>query len=127
MRQLLALVILGITVYGIVDCAQSDARTRRNIPLWVWVALMIVLPGLGAVIWLILSRLVAPPPAAPRHRPLAPDDDPDFLRELERRSRQTPSPPEEDAPVEDEPTDGGPTPPDTDTDTGSDRPAGERG
>jgi len=124
MRQLLALAILGITVYGIVDCAQSDARTRRNIPLWVWVALMIVLPGLGAVIWLILSRLVAPPPVAPRHRPLAPDDDPDFLRELERRSRQTQSPPIEDEPTGDEPTDDdGPTPPDT----GSGRPAGERG
>lgn len=87
MRQLLALVILAVTVYGIVDCAQSDDRTRRNIPLWVWVALMILLPGVGAIIWLVISRLTTPGPEVRRDRPLAPDDDPEFLRELERRNR----------------------------------------
>lgn len=89
MRQLLALVILAVTVYGIVDCAQSDARTRRNIPLWVWVTIMVLLPGVGAIVWLVVSRLMAPPPSVGRTRPVAPDDDPEFLRELERRTRKS--------------------------------------
>lgn len=103
MRQLLALLILAVTVYAIVDCAQADARTRRNVPLWVWVALILLLPGIGAIIWLVLSRLVAPPPPVTRDRPLAPDDDPEFLRELERRSRQARNGPAESAPIEDAP------------------------
>lgn len=103
MRQLLALLILAVMVYAIVDCAQADARTRRNVPLWVWVALILLLPGVGALIWLVVSRMAAPPPVVRHTRPLAPDDDPAFLRELERRSRQAKSGPVEDAPVEDEP------------------------
>jgi len=108
MRQLFALLILAVMIYAIVDCAQADARTRRNVPLWVWVALILLLPGFGAAIWLVLSRLVTPPPVARRTRPLAPDDDPEFLRELERRSRQGKTAPDqtpavEDAPVQDEP------------------------
>lgn len=88
MRQLLALLILAAMVYGIVDCAQSDERTRRNIPLWVWVALMILLPVIGTVIWLVVSRLGTPGPEVRQSRPVAPDDDPEFLRELERRTRR---------------------------------------
>lgn len=88
MRVLLTLLVLAVTVYGIVDCSQADARTRRNVPLWVWVLLMVALPGVGAVIWLVLSRLTTPGPEVPRSRPVAPDDDPEFLRELERRNRE---------------------------------------
>jgi hypothetical protein len=41
-------------------------------------------PGGGAV-----GRQRAPrPPRTERPRPLAPDDDPDFLRELQRRTRR---------------------------------------
>jgi len=87
MRQVLALLVLAAVIYGIVDCAQADARTRRNLPLWVWVALMILLPFFGTVIWLVVSRLGKPGPEVPRSRPVAPDDDPEFLRELERRRR----------------------------------------
>src|SRR5690606_39440084 len=89
MRVLLTLLVLAVTVYGIVDCSQADARTRRNVPLWVWVLLMVALPGVGAAIWLVLSRLTTPGPEVPRSRPVAPDDDPEFLRELERRNRRS--------------------------------------
>ena len=103
MRQLLALLILAVMVYAIVDCAQADARTRRNVPLWVWVALILLLPGVGAAIWLVLSRMAAPPPVVRQTRPVAPDDDPEFLRELERRSRQSRSGPATGAPIDDAP------------------------
>lgn len=88
MKQLFALLVLAATIYAIVDCAQADARTRRNIPLWVWVALIIIVPVGGAVVWLVLSRLYTPGPEVRQNRPVAPDDDPDFLRELERRTRR---------------------------------------
>lgn len=101
MRQLLALLVIAATVYGIVDCAQSDAQTRRNIPLWVWVLLMVALPGLGTIIWLLVSRLGTPGPQVQQSRPVAPDDDPEFLRYLERRSRTAQT--KDDAP----PSDGG--------------------
>lgn len=118
MRQLLALLILAVTVYGIVDCAQADARTRRNIPLWVWVALMVLLPGLGAAIWLIVSRLMSPGPEVPQTRPVAPDDDPEFLRELERRNRNQ---------VRDAPVEGTEEQPPEEAGNDTDHPWGERG
>jgi hypothetical protein len=88
MRQVLALLVLAAMIYGIVDCAQADARTRRNIPLWIWVALMILLPLVGTVIWLVVSRLIEPGPEVQQRRPVAPDDDPEFLRELDRRTKR---------------------------------------
>lgn len=110
MRQLLALLVLAAVIYGIVDCAQADARTRRNLPLWVWVALMILLPFFGTVIWLVVSRLTTPGPEVRQSRPVAPDDDPDFLRELGRRSRQ----------AQKSQTEAEPTPSDDDSDEASD-------
>ncbi|WP_156252961.1 PLD nuclease N-terminal domain-containing protein [Pseudactinotalea terrae] len=101
MRQVFALLILAAVIYGIVDCAQADARTRRNIPLWIWVALMIVLPLVGTVIWLIVSRLILPGPEVAQRRPVAPDDDPEFLRELERRTKR-PQPEADPTPSSDE-------------------------
>lgn len=103
MRQLLALLILGLTVYGIVDCAQADSRRRRGLPLWVWVVLMVALPAIGALVWLFVSRL-GPADTAPRSRPLAPDDDPEFLRDLERRRRQQRG--TQDEPTQDSPESG---------------------
>lgn len=107
MRFLVPLLLLAITVYGIVDCAQADERTRRNVPLWVWVLVMVALPGLGAIIWLVLSRLIEPTATPPRSRPVAPDDDPDFLRYLDRRTKPgeagKPGDQPTDQPVQDEP------------------------
>lgn len=103
MRQLLALLVLAVTVYGIVDCAQADSRTRRGLPLWAWVVLMLLLPGVGAIIWLVLSRMPTGTPR-PQTRPVAPDDDPEFLRYLERRNRQGDDTATPDTPIEDAPT-----------------------
>ncbi|MFV0252884.1 MAG: PLD nuclease N-terminal domain-containing protein [Beutenbergiaceae bacterium] len=88
MRQLIALAVLALTVYGIVDCVRADERDRKGIPLWAWIVLMVVLPGVGAIIWLISSRLGSSGASAPRPGPVAPDDDPEFLRELEWRNRR---------------------------------------
>lgn len=70
-------------VYALVEAFQADQTRIRLMPRWLWVAAIICLPGAGAVGWFVLGR-----PArgggdgGERLRPIAPDDDPDFLRRL---------------------------------------------
>jgi hypothetical protein len=86
-RVLLAVAILTIVVYGLVDVIRTDGRLTRGIskPAWIMVAF---LPVIGAALWFILGRPRGnkAPEQSYRH-PTAPDDDPDFLRNLEQRRR----------------------------------------
>lgn len=87
-RVVLAVAVLVIFVYGLVDVIRTDGRLTRGISKPAWIVVMIVLPVLGAILWLLIGR---PRDSAPVRRaqshPIAPDDDPDFLRNLERRRR----------------------------------------
>ncbi len=57
---------------------QSDSEQVRHLPKTLWLLLVLILPLVGMAAWWIVGRPIASP-AAP---PLAPDDDPDFLRNL---------------------------------------------
>jgi uncharacterized protein (DUF39 family) len=87
-RVVVVLVVVGVMVYALVDCLRADARDLRLLPRPVWL-IAILVPLAGAVLYLMLGRpvRVADEPVT---RPLAPDDDPEFLRRLdiERRRRQ---------------------------------------
>jgi hypothetical protein len=88
------LVVVGLTIYSLVDCAQSGDDEVRSLPKLVWVILILLFPVVGPIAWLIAGRPERPssnprggprrpggsshPPQAPR----GPDDDPDFLRRL---------------------------------------------
>nr|WP_269779644.1 PLDc N-terminal domain-containing protein [Propioniciclava soli] len=79
----MVLLVVTVTVYALVEAFQSDARAIRRMPRWLWVAAIICLPGVGAVCWFLLGRPgPALPGGAPGRPPIAPDDDPDFLRRL---------------------------------------------
>ena len=84
MARVLPFILIGVLmIYCLVEVAQADSERVRHAPRWLWAAAIIVLPGVGAVAWLILGRPrahTAPKQAPPR--PKAPDDDPDFLRKL---------------------------------------------
>ncbi len=84
MPRILPLVILAlVTIYCVVDVAQADPIRVRLMPRWLWVAVIIFVPGFGALAWFVLgrpSRGAGPRPTV--RRPRAPDDDPDFLRGL---------------------------------------------
>ncbi|MFT4216653.1 MAG: PLDc N-terminal domain-containing protein [Micropruina sp.] len=81
MARVLTLVVLALlVVYCLVEVAQADPDRVRQLPRWLWVAVIILLPGLGAIAWLLVGRPVRREP--PPRRPRAPDDDPDFLRGL---------------------------------------------
>ncbi|MEE2522190.1 PLD nuclease N-terminal domain-containing protein [Pseudarthrobacter sp. J75] len=87
-RVVLAIAVLAIFVYGLVDVIRTDRSQTRGISKPAWIVVMIVLPVLGAILWLLLGRPAAEK-TAPRNysHPSAPDDDPEFLRNLEMKRR----------------------------------------
>ena len=101
-----------VTLYAFIDCVLVPRAQARSLPKWVWIVVIVLVPFLGAVAWLIAGRPQRQPAAVPggpvarvlprRSRtPVAPDDDPTFLRKLadeawtrkmrERRARGTAS------------------------------------
>jgi hypothetical protein len=99
---LLSLILIGVWLFGLFDVLTTDESEVRHLPKVGW--FLIVLLGLlpGAVLWLMLGRArvrVPPPPLSgsaglpentpeiPAEPPKGPEDDPAFLRELERRLR----------------------------------------
>ncbi len=53
-----------------------------------WIAVIILVPLIGPLLWLFFGRVRKDGPAAQQKRPSAPDDDPEFLRGVEFRRRQ---------------------------------------
>jgi len=89
LRVALAVAILAIFVYGLVDVIRTDGRLTRGISKPAWIVVMIVLPVVGAILWLLIGRPRGTSAQRQNYRhPTAPDDDPDFLRNLELRRRQ---------------------------------------
>jgi hypothetical protein len=87
-RVVLAVAVLVIFVYGLVDVIRTDARLTRGISKPAWIIVMIILPVIGAILWLLIGRPRNAVPARQQYsHPTAPDDDPDFLRNLEMRRR----------------------------------------
>ena len=85
-----ALVTLGLLVYAGVELSRTPAAQVRTLSKPVWYLLLLLVPLFGAVAWLLFGRPKASDAdaaLAPPARPIAPDDDEDFLRDLRRRSR----------------------------------------
>ena len=108
-RALVYFIPVAMTVYGLIDLARSEPSERGGIRRWVWFFILLV-PVLGTVSWLVVSRSQrARTPSAPPRRQdgdrrspagsrmpswdrrrgsLAPDDDPEFLWRLEQQRRR---------------------------------------
>ena len=96
MAKILAPIIILLMIFAVVDIAVIERTRIRTLPRGVWIALAIVLPIVGPVLWFFVGRVrsgevaaASAAPAAP-HRlgPIAPDDDPDFLGRLHREQEQ---------------------------------------
>jgi hypothetical protein len=87
LRVVLVLLVIGVMVYAFVDCVRSDRSQVRLLPRPLWCLVILVVPLVGAVLWLVAGRSKDAPPA-PSARPIAPDDDPDFLRRLDQERRR---------------------------------------
>lgn len=84
----LGLIVIILTVYALVDCALFDRSRIRGLPRWVWIFVIILVPVIGALLWLFVGRGRKRPPVGRMPRTSAPDDDPEFLRGLDREKRE---------------------------------------
>jgi hypothetical protein len=84
MPRVLPFVILALLmIYCVVEVAQADPERVRSAPRWLWAVAVVLLPGVGSVAWLLFGRPVKESAQGkPQPRPMAPDDDPDWLRKL---------------------------------------------
>ena len=110
MRFIIYVAMFVIALYAFIDCIQTPARSARSLPKGVWILVIVLLPGLGGLAWLFLGRERAAGSVggflSGRSAPTAPDDDPDFLRQLGdqtwsqkmKRNRERSSDPKQDEP-----------------------------
>lgn len=82
-RVLPIVVAIALLVYALIDCMQTDSARIRSLNRFIWLAIIVLVPIVGPILWIALAKAgpQRPPPPPPR-RQLAPDDDPDFLRHL---------------------------------------------
>lgn len=93
MRLVLPIIVaIALAVYAVIDCLQTDPAEIRGPRRPVWVAAILLLPIIGPVAWLLARR--GGPRAFPSRRgrrstpPVAPDDNPEFLRQLRNIDEQ---------------------------------------
>ena len=84
------LVIAGVaaiafTIYALVDVAMTQAPRIRAFPKAVWIALIVVLPVIGPVLWLLIGKS-KPSRSKPTNTRRGPDDDPSFLGTIDGES-----------------------------------------
>lgn len=78
--------ILGIaalvifTVFVTVFAASANSRSVRLLPKWIWVLICLFLPLFGGLLYLTIGR-----PIGAKPKTIAPDDDPEFLRQLRKK------------------------------------------
>lgn len=86
---------LVLLIAAVADCLGGESKPRRA-PRGVWVAFIVLVPIVGGIMWFTSGRPrrhpgggTRPAPGRrPNPSPLAPDDDPEFLADLERRLRE---------------------------------------
>src|SRR5665647_2622237 len=106
--SVLRLGLFALAIYALIDLSRSEPSERMGISRFAWVPVIVLLPVLGPLIWILLTRLPRESGAGPtgtrpgrvppirRTGPRAPDDDPDFLWRLDqqrRKERGTDTPP----------------------------------
>lgn len=81
-------VVLIFTVFVTVFAASADRRAVRVLPKFVWVLLCLFVPVIGGILYLTLGRPNGGSGQQGRTKTVAPDDDPQFLRDLSERLRR---------------------------------------
>lgn len=96
-RLLLFVVPVVLAVIALISCISADEDELRGLPKIVWVLVILLFPLVGSIVYFLAGRPRRVPAAGPRPappRPVAPDDDPDFLRSLEERRKREDDRPE---------------------------------
>ncbi|NMA76044.1 MAG: PLDc_N domain-containing protein [Actinomycetales bacterium] len=90
-RGIIAVLSIALTVFALADCVQTEDDKIRGLPKWAWIVLIVLIPWVGPITWLFVGKDRASPEGHGRPRrqgPLAPDEDPDFLRKLDEDIRR---------------------------------------
>lgn len=104
---LITLLTIVLWVYAFFDALTCPAEEVRNLPKVIWLLVIVLFAVIGPLLWLFLGRPITHPGTAVsssvpvssadhldpsdfhrpsgRSRPLGPDDDPEFLRRLDKR------------------------------------------
>ena len=108
MRAGVIVLILALTIYSLLDCARTPEESMpARMPKLLWIVIIVMVTVIGPIAWIIVSRVKAAEDRdgaveptvwsskdgtrfrrAERPRPVAPDDDPEFLRGLEQDIRR---------------------------------------
>lgn len=92
LRVVLPVLSVALTVFALADCVQTPEDKVRGIPKWAWILLVVLLPWVGPITWLVAGKERADGGGGGhrqrREGPLAPDEDPDFLRKLDEDIRR---------------------------------------
>ena len=88
MSYVVLLLTVGVTIYALVDCWRSTDDEVRGLPRSAWVIVIVLLWLIGPVAYLVFGRSRATVGAVGRPRVVAPDDDPEFLRQLDTQQRK---------------------------------------
>jgi hypothetical protein len=83
---LVAAVAIGLMVYALIDVIRSDRFAVRALPRLIWVLVILIVPVIGALLYLFLGRRDRATRAG--RAPVAPDDDPSFLSQIAKEREQ---------------------------------------
>jgi hypothetical protein len=74
-------------VFTTVFAASANKPEVRLLPKWLWVTLCAVVPFFGGLLYLMVGRPLKREPGGigGKGKVIAPDDDPNFLRDLSKR------------------------------------------
>ena len=103
---LLFLVEVALVALALISCLSAEDEEIRTLPRVGWVFVILLFPLVGSIAYFAAGRPVSATPRPgiwrvgggfPEHerprRPLAPDDDPEFLRSLSKPKDQQPKDP----------------------------------
>jgi hypothetical protein len=93
---------LVLTAAALISCLSAEEGQIKALPRIAWVIIILLFSPIGAIAFFIAGREHAPRPQTwpqgtgfpeaqrPRrdHRPVAPDDDPEFLRQLSKQQAE---------------------------------------
>jgi uncharacterized small protein (DUF1192 family) len=69
-------------VFSIVDCAVQPATRHRGVRKGIWILIVVLLPVIGGILWFVIGRRRAGDTGPARQ--IHPDDDPAFLRTIDK-------------------------------------------
>jgi len=85
----LVVVAVSVIIYALIECVRSRPQEVRSISKPGWILTIVLVPLIGALLWFFFGRPNSGPrPQVQQRRPMAPDDDVAFLRNLDRQRRQ---------------------------------------